>query len=161
MNIRNWGPGQKMQLPDHCFGQRWPVSVSFFKVDAGTIFDISELALPDVAVIWFYYISMTGGSIGTGRIKLALGDFLPANDAQFNAYEPLFRDLGVIDAGHRYVTSTYQGYPVNFPMRKLIYPQGRRLVGRFVIGAIGTFQCFATLIVSGLPSEVPDCLLSG
>ncbi len=161
MNIRNWGPGQKMQLPDHCFGQRWPVSVSFLKVNQATIFDISELAFPDVAVIWYYYISMTGGSASVARVKLALGDALPVDNAQFNALEPLMREIGVWDGVGRFLSTTFQGYPVNFPMRKLIYPQGRRLVGRFNITAIGTFQCFVTLIISGLPNEVPDCLLSG
>ncbi|GAH51986.1 unnamed protein product, partial [marine sediment metagenome] len=46
------------------------------------------------------------------------------------------------------------------PMRKLVRTGGRRLVGRFYMGATGQQYATVILTVSSVPTEVPDCLLS-
>ncbi|GAH72945.1 unnamed protein product, partial [marine sediment metagenome] len=52
MDVRNWPADRIMQLPDHCFGRRWLVSVIGARSEIGPAFDISEAGLPEWTVIW-------------------------------------------------------------------------------------------------------------
>lgn len=160
MDIRNWGVGSKLQLPDCCFGQRWPIQVAFKQVGIGTQYDISEMALPDICVIWYFSVFFWAGTTANCRLKLALGDRLPATTVEFNALDPLFKDIGLVHGTNRYLTGIYQDNILQLPMKKLVYAQGRRLIGRWVIDATGTYPCLATIVVSSVPNEVPDCLIS-
>ncbi len=78
MDIRNWPLDRIMQLPDHCFGRRWPITLLTPVVQTVTYYDISEMALPEKCVIWelvFYGYGVLGGEL-TGW-SFALGDVLP------------------------------------------------------------------------------------
>lgn len=160
MDIRDWPLDRIMQLPDHCFGQKRIVSVHTVTAGMAPLFDISEAGLSDRCVVWEIFLAYTYGTVIFVNISLALGDRLPANDAEYLALEQLFRDFGVRVAGYRY----YQvGGPDGFariPLRQLVLAQGRRLVGRFVRNSDIELQAIAGLVVSSIPTEVPDCLLS-
>lgn len=160
MDIRNWPMDRIMQLPDHCFGRQWPVAVHALSQGVGVYFDISEAGLGDKCVIWQAMYFVTGPFSSTTFVSLALGDVLPTTDAEFDALEPLFSDVGRRLAGRRVVDLAGLGLFVTIPMRLPVAAQGRRLVGRFqvVLEAVGPPA--AILTVSSMPREVPDCLLS-
>ncbi|GAH58066.1 unnamed protein product, partial [marine sediment metagenome] len=94
MDIRNWPMDRIMQLPDECFGRRFLVSCSLAYADAGSTFDISEIALPEACVLWSLNVAWYNEDTATHYIRLALGDQLPATVAMMDALEPLISGLG-------------------------------------------------------------------
>lgn len=92
--------------------------------------------------------------------SLALGVQLPVADAQFDAMEPLFRDIGAINGSRRTVSFNRMGGAIDISMRMPVAAAGRRLVGRFEWSAASIGQMLVVLTVSSVPTEVPDCLLS-
>lgn len=150
-----------MQLPDCCFGRRWPVSVGVLDATPGTYYDISEAGLPERCVVWSaFYVPNTTSAAHT-RVSLALGDHQPVNDAQFDALDALFRDLGFWVGTRRVMAAhAYTGaYVISF--RQQVQISGRRLVGRFEMAAGSVYPTVAGVVVSSIPTEVPDWLCSG
>ncbi len=161
MDIRNWPIDKIMQLPDCCFGRRWLVGVYASDSLVATYYDISEAGLGDRCVVWQAAIIGGGGAVGVMNAALALGDVLPANDAQFDALEPLLSDLGRRGADRRAIDVGGFGMFMFFTMRLPVMAQGRRLVGRFEIETADPAPPQAILEVSSFPTEVPDWLISG
>ncbi len=161
MDIRNWPLDKIMQLPDNLFGQHWPVGISVFHETELLLYDISEMALPEVMVIWEMNYIYCQATLGAGECSLALGDVLPTTDAQFDALEPLFRDLGQLVFPRRHLVAQAVGGTRRMNMRKAVHTAGRRLVGRFEFAGPLTQWGQAYLVISSIPKEVPDCLLSG
>lgn len=160
MDIRNWGLDQVMMLPDHCFGRRWPIGLQSFLEGAGAVFDVSEAALPERCIVWEVFVSSVG-AIGTtsAGFTLALGDQLPANVAAFNACELVFS--GIDSRSRRGEIEVVSG--AGFNIRNLRLPlavSGRRFVGAFIRVLGSPVACHAIIVVSSIPKEVPDCLLS-
>ncbi|GAH71756.1 unnamed protein product [marine sediment metagenome] len=160
MDVRNWSMDQILMLPDHCFGRRWPVGVYADGVVANKYYDISEAGLGDRCVVWQAIFYTTGADTTGLRISLSLGDQMPADDAEFDALEPLFSDLGRLFEGRRFIDQGGGGQVISIPMRVPIQAQGRRLVGRFQIVWGSVMPPSAVIVVSSIPREVPDCLLS-
>lgn len=161
MDIRNWPADKIMQQPDHRFGQRWVIGVANYVEGLGVTYEISEAGLPESCVIWNLGLSAAGGSLTIGAVSLALGDHLPTTDAEFDANEILFRDVGTLVAGRRlvYVGTLFGGS--GQPMRKFVKTGGRRLVGRFVRPSEAGLFMMAAIEVSSIPRELPDCPLMG
>ena len=122
-----------MQLPDNCFGRRWPVGVYTFEMSVGTYYDISEAGLGDRCVFWNLFGYAAGSTMGWTVFSFALGDQLPVNDAEFDALEPLFSDVGLLLPPRRELAVGGATGPVFLPMRLPVQAQGRRIVGRFDI----------------------------
>ena len=156
MDISNWGWGQLLELPDHLFGRRHVVGC-FSTITGGvTVFDISETALPEKAVIWEVNIHTTGPSSSIGSVSLALGDHLPVADAEFNAFEQLLPDVGFVAGTRRdiYVCDT-----CCFALKNIkvgISSTGRRLVMRYnqIVGE--TYLARVELVVSSVPRSLPE-----
>lgn len=160
MDVSRWGLDQLMMLPDHCFGRRWPVGVYSENTAADVYYDISEAGLGDRCVIWQAIVYHSGPDTTALNISLALGDQMPADDAEFDALEPLFSDLGRRFEGRRVIDQGSFMSLLSIPMRMPIQAQGRRLVGRFAIAWAPAIPPAVILVVSSVPREVPDCLLS-
>ncbi len=161
MDIRNWPMDKIMQLPDCCFGRRWPISVGVSDVAAATHYDISEAALPERCVVWsMFFIPHTTTAAHT-RVTLSLGDVLPTTDAQFDALEPVFRDLGCWDGNRRVFCVHVYVTGLILPIRQPVLSSGRKLVGRFEVAAVSPYPIVVGVIISSIPTEVPDWLCSG
>lgn len=161
MDIRNWPIDRIMQLPDCCFGRRWPVGVYATAVEIGTYYDISEAGLGDRCVVWqVSYISASSFG-GAAIYALSLGDVLPVNDAQFDALDPIFSDVGRRIPARRGVDVGETGQIITLPLRYPVQAQGRRLVGRFEIISAPTTYAQMILVISSFPTEVPEWLISG
>ncbi len=161
MDIRSWPIDRIMQLPDCCFGRRWPVGVYATGFTANTYYDISEAGLGDRCVFWNLAIHGGGASTTVGNIAISLGDVLPATDAEFDALEPLFSDIGRRGADRRAIDIGGFGMFNHWPMRYPVMAQGRRLVGRIEITGADVAPTQAILTVASFPTEVPEWLISG
>jgi len=149
-----------MQLPDCCFGRRWPVIFSFRKTTVGVDYFISEIGLPDKCVLWELFIKATSTTVYVTAfdilVSLALGDNLPTTDAEFIALENMFPEADEFTAGVRLI----RGYLHLTRLRKPYTAQGRRSVLRTETLVEQPNNFVVGLIFSSIPTEVPDCLLS-
>ena len=160
MNIRNWPMDRILMLPDNCLSRRFVVSCAIVTLGDETVWDISELALPDKAIVHELLLYGTGAFGKYVVTRLALGDQLPAATAEMDRLEPLFHGLGVQGAEPRGLTV---GSPSTFRLNRLkmyVPAQGRRLVLEIAAVAGMVIQVCAAITVSTVPTEVPDCLLS-
>jgi len=161
MDIRNWPLGKIMQLPDCCFGQRWPISISGETTAVAPVFDIAECALPEKTIIWELHGSTVAPSVDRANCILKVGDHLPANAAEFNAMEYLFGCMDLVTYGRSAVEI---GTNASIHLSRLRYPvlaTGQRFVGYFQTASASSLLVQVTLVVSSVPMEVPDCLVSG
>lgn len=160
MDVRNWGIDQILMLPDHCLSRRFVVSCTLESEGDETLFDISEMALPDKTIVHELIIYGSGGFGKSGIVRLALGDQLPANVGMMSALEPVFRGLGLQGSDPRPLT-IIAGSAFRLTRLKMFLPaQGRKLVMEMVVGASMIIEITAAITVSTVPTEIPDCLLS-
>ncbi len=160
MNIRDWGLGEIMQLPDECFGRRFPVCAGLLTSSAGGAWDISELALPEVCVLWNVVLWCQNDSEAILTVRLALGNQQPTSLVMMTALEALIPGLGVQGLDPRYIMVAPGFSMVSLPVRCPINTRGRRLVLEVI--SDGTALVYAQVVVevSSIPTEVPDWLIS-
>ena len=160
MDIRNWGLDQVMQLPDHCFGAKRVIAMCGEGKISAPAYDICETGLGERAVVWGVSVWHLEGAVVVGFVMFKLGDQLPATLAEFNALEDIFPEMACV-AGYRSIL-TCTGYSGRqfIPMRRLYHTAGRRIV--MALGLVGLTDGIVdgALLVSSVPREVPDCLLS-
>jgi len=161
MNIEKWEIERIMQLPDWCFGKQWQVSVMAWASGGVASFDISEDAYPDRMVLWHvglwcYY------AVGADQyIKLALGHQLPTDDAAFMLCEPLLRGIGRSGPDPRRIELFSNAPSPTIPLRMPIEAQGKRLVVEAYAAAEKYIRVHVITVISSMPKEVPDWLISG
>lgn len=160
MDIRDWPLDRIMQLPDHCFGRRWPIGLQATLLNAEPVFDISEFALPERCVIWEVVLVGRIAAFASVELCLALGDQLPPDDAAFAVLELVFGGVesaaGVRGAIETPTLSIHQVTKLRVPLQT----SGRRFVGRFIRREAMVAAADVIIVVSSIPREVPDCLLS-
>lgn len=161
MDIRNWPVDRIMQLPDCCFGQRTEHIFSYDSMGGLPRILFGRCALPDVCVIWELYCNnwhRIRADLYEGvDIDIRLGDFLPIGTAQFNTLEPVFKCRTVDPQSE----DSFQGRVHLTRLRKVIFPQGRRFVTMFDDVTDCSQTQIVALVVSSIPTEVPDWLISG
>ena len=155
-DISNWGWGQILELPDHLFGRRYCVGCNLGRGGPGNSYAISDMSLPEKMVIWELNLETGGSWDEYNYISLALGDHLPANDAEFDVLEQLFPDIGLR-------TGTRRDFPVrrnsifNLSRVKIgVDTAGQRLVGRGETSFFGYTDVQAILVVSSVPRSIPE-----
>lgn len=149
-----------MQLPDYCFGVRWPIGLYGLLSTDDAVFDICEAALPEVTIVWEISFQVTGTFNHMVVVQLSLGDQLPANDAGFAQHEQMFPSLPLL-AGNR---NSFLATPLHnsgvVRIRKPFRTAGRRVIAR-MIRLDGTPLGVGTVVtVSSIPTEAPDWLVS-
>jgi len=161
MDVSQWPLGRIMQLPDWVFGQRWPIGLNVELTDADPVFAINRAGLPETCVIWELSVPGTPAVGVTVEVTLALGDQLPGSDAEFGRCEIVMPDV---------VSRVYGGGGMEAPglcevgmegLRMAVRSAGRRFIGRFQRLGGGAVQSGLIIVISSVPKEVPDCLLSG
>ncbi len=158
MDIRDWPNGGIMQLPDCCFGRRWPVVFGgVITAPTSTVYYISELALPERCVLWELGVGSEGVTTKLRMLtnySFKVGDQLPATAAEFVAMEDMFPGCDEVLNGARIMRD-------GVVLRRLRVPiasAGRRVVLR--VGVPGDENTFFVvgLVFSSFPTEVPDWL---
>ncbi|GAH67398.1 unnamed protein product, partial [marine sediment metagenome] len=118
------------------------------------------LALPDRAIIHEFSLAVTGLVDQINTVRLALGDRLPADSVEFATLEPLFHGMGEQGPEPRFLTVS-AGLTFHLNRLKMYLPaQGRRMVMQVSAPADQIAVTMAAIVVSAIPTEVPDCLLS-
>ena len=130
MRIDNWPLGKILSLPDCCFGRRFLVSCT---VQAGaggiiTLWDISEIALPEHCVVWELSAYCDSLSADLASFRMALGDQLPTTTVMMDSLEPVFHGLGLQGASPRAIVMPYVGDMRWNCLRFGIAASSRRLV---------------------------------
>lgn len=155
-DISNWGWGQLLELPDHLFGRRYCVGCSVAAVLPGTYFDISEMALPEKAVIWCVHAQFASTALGFATVSLALGDQLPANDAEFNQLEQLLPDIGYHVLTRRDFHFGSESPFILCDMKLCVDTHGRRLVMRAMKTLPGSHFIESSIAISSIPRSLPE-----
>lgn len=156
MDIRNWGIGKKMLLPDYCFGRKFIISCSDNALGVGQGYDISELAFPEISVIWGLHIWAGEVASGDSSLRIALGDQLPANTAQFDTLEPLFAGLGGQGPGPRYIRVGPQNNIMISGLRKSVHTSGRKMCIEVTNGPGDLSSISVAIVVSSVPNEIVE-----
>lgn len=164
MDIRNWPLGQVMQLPDHCFGRRFPVCVFGHNIGLTEAYDIAEIAFPEQIVVWELMIAWSRYQAEEvdkyDEIRLALGDQLPTAEADFLSLEPFMPGLGEqIPEPRTIVTGDVAVWHVD-RLKYPIHTMGRRLVLFIEARETNSSSVQVITVVSSIPKEIPDCLLA-
>ena len=160
MNIRNWPIGKILQLPDHVFGARFPISIELTVGGGVTEYAISELSFPEKAVSWNVSIFWGLWSAAGSTLQLGIKDTIPVSPATISACEELLPGVGEANAGPNFLHGyQYSGHE-DFPLRMPVEGPARRLVGAAVSSGGATSNVRVVVTVSSVPGEVPDCVLS-
>lgn len=161
MNIRNWPMNRIMQLPDYCFGRRFIVSAAPAAPAGGAGWDISEIALPERFVIWEFFCWWINIEALFLSWRLALGDILPTTIAEMDALQPLFPGLGVQGAEPRALSPLPYRIFMRWQIRQSVVAAGRRLVAELTSVPSKQGRIQVAIVVSSIPTEVPEWLISG
>ena len=160
MDISQWPLDKIMQLPDNFFGRRWPIITSRTIGPGSTDQWIIDTPLPERLILWNIFMNGTLIGLGDTWAKFALGDHDPLADVEFDAFERLFPgdydysvQEGAFYLGYRTVSTLF--------LRKPVEVAGRRFAvqAQNGDGANGNQYTFA-FVVSSIPKEIPDCLIS-
>jgi len=161
MNISNWPIGKIMQLPDEVFGRRWPVITSRSIAAASTDEWMVKTRIPNRLVIWEMLMNAWVDYEDLNWMKFAFGSHEPANDAEFDAFERIFEgDLdNATEEGAIYMPKMQM---VRMQMRMPEEPSGNRFcIQASNVSASNAMQILVTFVISSIPTEVPDWILSG
>ncbi len=161
IDIQHWPLDRIMQLPDHCFGRRFPVCLCPSSSSDVPGWDISEIALPETCVIWDLVMWVELVTVALTSFRLALGDQLPTTTAQMDALDPLFPGLGHQGAEPRQVLFGAANVPIVSMLRLPVRSGGRRPVAEVIVAGPDPGYLDVILVVSSIPTEVPDWLISG
>ena len=159
MDIRDWPINRIMQLPDCCFGRRWPVGMSKLLVQAGAFFDITKAPLPDRFCVWGVNAIGKYTSGSDVQITLAMGDELPATDALFNDMPLLFPEIESLNGTRGAFDTCYISQRMIENIKVPVMGTGRRIVARFLRETASSLGVSCSVIISSIPNEVPDWLL--
>lgn len=161
MNKKMLSPAQAMLLPDCCFGRRWPIYVTATGQNGNFAADISELAFPEVFVIWEvgFWPKLTYTQLLW--FKLVMGDQLPTSSMQMWDLESLLPGVGEQGRSPREIKV---GGQVPYFLRRLRILKtavGKRLILGVMPNVAVAAGAAAVVVVSSVPKEVPDWLNSG
>ncbi len=160
MDISSWPLGKIMQLPDCCFGQRWPVSATQNTLGIAIRYGISMQALPEQCVIWELVYQITGTTDAIAYFDLRLSDVAPPDNFSWMAMERLIPGIGQITPEGENTPVAKSGGNYRLTMKKPVQTSGQRICGRFEFIVATPAIATATVIVSSVPKEVPDCVVS-
>lgn len=160
MDISKWDIERIMQLPDHAFGRRFIVSCSVHATGVSVKWDISEVGLPNHFVLWQLLIYPVICNSGPSKVRIAMGDNVPTSSAMMNVLEPMVYGVGFQAAEPRHIEVNQVSASIDLRLRMPIRAGGRRMVIEGTSLATKDTWLQVMAIVSSVPKEVPDWILS-
>jgi len=161
MDVSKWSLHKRMALPDWCFGPKWWLGDYIGTAAAGTTYFYFSDTPPDVFCLWDIIIC-PGGIVAGIRFDITLCLCKEAPIAgNIRLLTRLLRQFGTPGAYYDLHlppnVTTHIG-----PMKCLIEANNNGVGGALKIFS-ETANCESTvsLLVSGLPKEVPDWVVSG
>jgi len=161
MDVSGWAPEKIMQLPDHAFGSKYPISCFLSGGPKGVAFDISEISLPERFILWEVRFLQYYTILYTAYTRLAMASYLPTSEDEFMTLQPLLHGYGLNGPEPRKIPFVRGSYFFSVNCRILIPGRGRRLC--WMINSPGEVwgPCHVVALISSIPKEVPDWLISG
>lgn len=160
MRIDNWPLNKIMQLPDWCFGRRYPVGVAVRTPISAIGWDMSEVGLSERAVLWEVTFWAATGYTDLDNFRLALGDRLPTAQAEMDLYEQLLKGVGRLAATRRHLlTNAAEVIHIN-RIRMPVEAGGRKVILEATPDNTKAVEIQVVTIWSSMPKEVPDWLVS-
>lgn len=161
MNVRNWPLGALMQLPDCCFGPRWPIGVDMSLAGAAIAVQMSVGVFPDKAVIWEVLLDSDCKEVGHFYLLMAFADHENYTIGEVYTLPPVLR--GLYRRGEPNGLFEFDTY-ARIALRNLKMPvetQNKHLL--VVLRNIDqiTTRLRVWITVSSVPTEVPDWMISG
>jgi len=160
VDITRWPMTKIMQLPDWCFGQRWPIVLSAVPAAVPAAFEQSRAALPERIVIWSVGVWCVGTFNESATITLALADVAPTTEAEWDVLTLVFPGAQV--SGNPvydfWVVSTSSIIVPSFRMP--VQTSGRKLCARIATAGGTPGSAGISVVVSSIPTEVPDWLVA-
>jgi hypothetical protein len=155
MNISDWPDYKLMQLPDWVYGEKILYSVDGEAEATDYDYTIINAGLPDRCVIWDVMLRSAQAVLTVFNARVVLADQALTTAAQVDQAELVFPYVTEA-TGLTGWLSAIGGISNPFgPMKKLIRPQGRRLVIEFYNGSSATRDMGIDFIISGIPTDVP------
>lgn len=158
MDTSQWGDGQLMQLPDWCFGRRWPITGGA-TITAGLYgWVLHPSRLPERMVVWSAFACVRLASWATVSVGFKLSDTLAVDLPTFQAQESIFKELYGPHIGESELITGGIGTISRINMRHLVRTTSRRLSIGFYnpLGTNANVQ--AGIVISSVPRSVPDWL---
>jgi len=152
---------QIMRLPDHCFGEKQLLGMYLYNNAPGTsVFGILDVVLPDPAVIWSMAVTMMQENVDSALGRAALRDTVPINQAQMDACQEIYPNWGIPDAGPNWFPRLPRVFThVEISCRIFIVTGGKKIVMENALDT-GKGRIQITMVVSGIPTRVPDWMVS-
>ncbi len=161
MDISKWPLDMIIALPDWCFGRKYPVSITLRANSDTLVFDIAEMALPEPCVLWSIHIEPYYVDHHNGYMRLALGEQLVTTEAEFMLFTPLIHGFGSQGNDPRKIENSQYTGPLVLNIRQVLDARGRKLTGMAIAVVDKSYRCRVTIVVSSIPKEVPDWVVSG
>ena len=160
MNVVDLTDVQIMQLPDHCFGERYVCTTYYNENVAGYYADLSPIVLPPKCVLWGIYVWMGQIPHYLSYFRMSLGFVLPANVAAFLLEQPLIPDMGspVVPIRGIYLPTAEQTWYMN--LKQLIQSGGKSFLTMVEIPTNAQILISISAVFSPLPQRVPDWMIS-
>lgn len=155
MYTSKWSISQLLQMPDEYFGRRFPIFLQAEQSQEGSSWDISEIALPDICILWHVNILSQRLVTSNDYFRLALGDQLPTTTAMMDALEPLLPGFGEQGAEPRHIILPFYGQAFDFPCRVPLATSGRRPILEVTEEGANKIRVTIVLVVSSLRVSLP------
>lgn len=161
MDVRRWPLDKIMQVPDWCFGRRWWIGTYIGTAAAAVTYFTIEDRVPDRFVVWSLIYNGSKWTAVTG-IELALRLAGKAADVDGFWKSPrLFQQIAQENRAYEFFHCAKTGlYLQN--MRTVHEARGLRVCGAVKhIDETATCENMCALLISAVPKEVPDWVVSG
>lgn len=161
MDIRDWPLDKIMQLPDWCFGRRWWVGENCWEPEGKNFYVIGSEELPDKFVVWGILISCECAIAALSiRLTIRLGDNVAALTADPKVYDRLLKGISSPRVVFEFFVDVNHTTWINCE-REIIESSGRRLAICVAGDQVNSYEMTVGVLISALPKEVPDWLISG
>ena len=160
MDISQWPAERILQLPDWVFGRKFPICANVILNSGTWAADISEIGFPDPCILWSLTLGWYRHSANTIWARIALGDKLPANDAEVMTFQPLIHGFGLQGPEPRKLISYMGSSGWGFQLKDFVRTGGRHLVVSAAATAAQYCYLYVIAVVCSVPKEVPDWLIS-
>lgn len=160
IDITSWGAGKIAQLPDHAFGQKWPVITQHrVAADSKTIW-MAKQSIPDKIMLWGIIATGYRASNELNGYKFAMGDQEPADETAFNLGQRIFK--GDLDSDTQEgLISTSSTTETEIKLRVILEPGGRRFMQLCSNGHATTVSRITIqYLISSIPRSIPEWLVS-
>lgn len=161
MDISKWPLDKIMELPDWCFGKRWWVGVNMGTAAGEAAGWIIDESVPDVFVLWDVLIMSAVAEAQTRTdLTLRLSKQVPTT-ANVKKFRRLLRGLAQPTLFFEIQLPKDVAMHLG-PMRNLIEARNDKICGMIKrLNATGPQEAEIGFLISGIPREVPDWVVSG